>query len=233
MTTRWSVVLAAQALPSSESAAALETLCRAYWYPLFAYVRSLGHPAHDAEDLTQEFFARLLAKEYLRAADREKGRFRTFLRVCLKRFLANEWDRQRAAKRGGGQRATSLDAAVAEQRYATELTTGVSPDRIYERQWAMTLLEQAMTRLRLEYTETGKAEEFDHLKVTLTAERGTIPYVTLAGALNSSEGATRVAVHRLRKRFRELFRATVADTVSDRADVDDEVRHIANVLGET
>lgn len=231
VTTRWSVVLAARGKSSPESAAALETLCRAYWYPLYAYVRGSGHSPHDAQDLTQEFFARLLAKDYLQAADREKGRFRTFLRVCLKRFLANEWDRQRAAKRGGGERPTSLDAAVAEQRYATELTTGVPPDRLYERQWAMALLEQAMARLRAEYTDTARVAEFEQLKSALTAERGAIPYAELAAALNTSEGAARVAVHRLRKRYRELFRAAVADTVSEPGDVDDEVRHIATVLG--
>ncbi len=231
VTTRWSVVLAAQEKSSPESAAALETLCRAYWYPLYVYVRGSGHSPHDSQDLTQEFFARLLAKDYLQAADREKGRFRTFLRVCLKRFLANEWDRQRAAKRGGGEHPTSLDAAVAEQRYATELTTGVPPDRLYERQWAMALLEQAMARLRAEYTDTARVAEFEQLKSALTAERGTIPYAELAAALNTTEGAARVAVHRLRKRYRELFRAAVADTVSEPGDVDDEVRHIATVLG--
>lgn len=231
VTTHWSVVLAAQEKSSPESAAALETLCRAYWFPLYAYVRGSGHSPHDAQDLTQEFFARLLAKDYLQAADREKGRFRTFLRVCLKRFLANEWDRQRAAKRGGGERPTSLDVALAEQRYATELTTGVPPDRLYERQWAMTLLEQALARLRAEYTAADKTVEFDQLKSTLTAERGAIPYAAMALALNTSEGAARVAVHRLRKRYRELFRATVADTVSEPGEVDDEVRHLAGVLG--
>ena len=231
VTTRWSVVLAAQEKSSPESAAALETLCRAYWYPLYAFVRGSGHSPHDAEDLTQGFFARLLAKDYLQAADREKGRFRTFLRVCLKRFLANEWDRQRALKRGGGERTTSLDAAVAEQRYATELTTGVAPDRLYERQWAMTLLEQTMARLRAEYTASGRLTEFEQLKSALTAERGAIPYAELAAALGSTEGATRVAVHRLRKRYRELFRATVADTVSEPGEVDDEVRHLVTVLG--
>jgi RNA polymerase sigma factor (sigma-70 family) len=232
VTTRWSVVLAARERSSPESAAALETLCRAYWQPLYAYVRGSGHAPHDAQDLTQEFFARLLAKDYLQAADREKGRFRTFLRVCLKRFLANEWDRARAAKRGGGgERPTSLEAAVAEQRYATELATGVSPDRLYERQWAMALLEQTMARLRAEYTDTARVAEFEQLKSALTAERGAIPYAELAAALNTTEGAARVAVHRLRKRYRELFRAAVADTVSEPGDVDDEVRHIVGVLG--
>jgi RNA polymerase sigma-70 factor (ECF subfamily) len=231
VSTRWSVVLAAQEKSSPESAAALETLCRAYWYPLYAYVRGSGHSPHDAQDLTQEFFARLLANDYLLAANREKGRFRTFLRVCIKRFLANEWDRQRAVKRGGGERPTSLNAVGAEQRYATELTAGVPPDRLYERQWAMALLDQAMTRLRAEYTDTARVAEFDQLKSALTAERGAIPYAALAAALNTTEGAARVAVHRLRKRYRELFRATVADTVSEADEVDDEVRYVVGVLG--
>ena len=231
VTTRWSVVLAARGKSSPESATALETLCRAYWQPLYAYVRGSGHAPHDAQDLTQEFFARLLAKDFLRAASREKGRFRTFLRVCLKRFLANEWDRQRALKRGGGEPTTSLDTAVAEQRFAAELAAGEPPDRLYERQWAMTLLEQAMVRLRSDYTAAGKVAEFEQLKSTLTAERGQIPYAALAAALGTTEGTARVAVHRLRKRYREMFRAAVADTVSEPEEVDDEVRHLATVLG--
>jgi RNA polymerase sigma factor (sigma-70 family) len=233
VTTRWSVVLAAQNHAAPDSSVALETLCRAYWYPLYALVRRQGHSPHDAQDLTQAFFARLLQKDYLRAAAKEKGRLRTFLSVALKRFLANEWDRGRAQKRGGGVPLVSFDAGLAEQRYQQEGADALSPDRIYERQWAMTLLEQALTRLRAEYAAAGKEAEFEQLKVVLTAERGAIPYATLAAALGISEGATRVAVHRLRKRFRELFRATIADTVDDAAEVEDELRYVARVLGET
>jgi RNA polymerase sigma-70 factor (ECF subfamily) len=233
VTTRWSVVLAAQNHAAPASVAALETLCRAYWYPLYALVRRQGHSPHDAQDLTQEFFARLLQKDYLRAAAKEKGRLRTFLSVALKRFLANEWDRVRAQKRGGGVPLVSIDADQAEQRYQLEPSAALSPDHIYERQWAMTLLQQAMTRLREEYATAGKEAEFEKLKGTLTAERGAIPYLDLATALGTSEGATRVAVHRLRKRFRELFRATIADTVEEMAEVEDEVRYVARVLGET
>ena len=233
LTTHWSVVLAAKDKSSPESAAALEVLCRGYWYPLYAFVRRQGHSPSDAQDLTQEFFARLLAKEYLQAADREKGRFRTFLWVALRRFLANEWDRARRLKRGGGHTPLSLDTTAAEERYAAEGSDGVPPDRLYERRWARTLLEQALARLRAEYAAAGKTTEFERFKGVLTAERGGIPYTELATALNLGEGATRVAVHRLRKRFRELFRATVAETVGAPDEVDDELRHVVGLLSET
>jgi RNA polymerase sigma factor (sigma-70 family) len=232
VTTRWSIVLAARDKTSPASAEALEAICRAYWYPLYALVRRQGHAPHDAQDLTQEFFARLLQKDYLRAADREKGRLRTFLHVALKRFLANEWDRLRAQKRGGGVAPVSFDTAMAEERYLQHGSDALSAERIYERQWAMTLLEQALARLRAEYQAARKEAEFDQLKGTLTAERGAIPYAELAARLNSTEGAARVAVHRVRKRFRDLFRAIIADTVDNPAEVDDEVRYVARVLGE-
>jgi len=231
-TTRWSVVLKARDQSCPDSAAALETLCRAYWYPLYACVRRQGHSPPDAQDLTQEFFARLLAKDYLRVVAPEKGRFRAFLRVALRRFLANQWDRVRARKRGGGQAPFPLDGALAEQRYGQEQASVLGPDRIYERRWAMTLLEQTTNRLRADYAAAGKTAEFDHLKVFLTAERGAIPYGEVAAALKSTEGAARVAVHRLRKRFREVFRAAVADTVSEPGEVDDELRHVVAVLSE-
>lgn len=233
VTTRWSVVLAARDKSSPLAAGALETICRAYWYPIYELVRREGHPPHDAQDLTQEFFARLLEKDYLQAADREKGRLRTFLRVALKRFLLNEWDRLRAQKRGGGAAPVSFDTAVAEARYLQQGSEALSAERIYERQWAMTLLEQALTRLRSEYEASGKSGEFEKLKTTLTAERGAIPYAELAAGLGINEGAARVSVHRLRKRFRDVFRAVIADTVDDAAEVDDEVRYVARLLGES
>jgi RNA polymerase sigma factor (sigma-70 family) len=230
--THWSVVLAAKDNSGPHSAAALEELCRAYWYPLYAYVRRQGRSSHDAQDLTQEFFARLVQKDYLRAAAPEKGRFRTFLRVALQRFLANEWDRIRALKRGGGHSPISLDGLTAEERYRYERADNLSADRIYERRWAMTLLEQTMSSLRNEYTGLGKTTEFATLKSTLTADRGTIAYDDIAAALKTTEGAARVAVHRMRKRFRELFRATVAETVSEPGEVEDELRYLAGVLRE-
>ena len=230
VTTHWSVVLSARQRDSPQSAAALETLCRTYWYPLYAYVRRQGHSPPDAQDLTQEFFARLLQKDYLKAAAREKGRFRTFLLVALKRFLANEWDRVRAQKRGGGVLPLSLDTELAEERYRIEPVEGATADRIYERRWALTLLDRTMTRLREEFTGAGKAEEFKRLKACLTAERGDISYAEIAGALGQSEGTVRVAVHRLRKRFREVFREEIAQTVSSVEDIDEEVRYLMGVL---
>jgi RNA polymerase sigma-70 factor (ECF subfamily) len=230
LTTHWSVVMSAREKNSEQAAAALEALCRTYWYPLYVYVRRFGRSAPDAQDLTQEFFARLLEKDYLRAADRTKGRFRTFLLVALKRFLANQWDRAHAEKRGGGGVPVPFDTAFAESRYAIDSTTPQSADHEYERRWAMTLLEQAMTRLRSEYEQAGRTKEFEQLKEYLTSERGAIPYPAIATMLNVAESGARGAVHRLRKRFRELFRAQIADTVSDASAVDDEVRHVVAAL---
>ncbi len=230
LTTHWSVVLAARNKSSPESAAALEALCSAYWYPLYAYVRRQGHSPHDAQDLTQEFFARLLQKDYLKAAAREKGRFRTFLIVALKRFLANEWDRLRAQKRGGGQAVVPLDTEVAEQRYRVEPVEGATADRVFERRWALTLLDRTMARLREEFSSMGKNQDFDCLKSCLTAERGEISYAEIATKLGISEGAARVAVHRLRRRFREVFREEIAHTVSSAEEIDEEVRYLMGVL---
>jgi RNA polymerase sigma factor (sigma-70 family) len=224
------VVLSARKNDSPQSAAALETLCRTYWYPLYAYVRRQGHIPPDAQDLTQEFFARLLEKDYLKAAAQEKGRFRTFLIVALKRFLANEWDRVRAQKRGGGQPLLSLDTELAEQRYRIESVEGSTAERLFERRWALTLLDRTMKQLREEFAAAGKVGEFDVLKACLTAERGEISYAEVAAALGLSEGAARVTVHRLRKRFREVFRAEIAHTVASPEEIEEEVRYLMSVL---
>ncbi len=229
VTTRWSVVLTAQGQPSARADLALETLCRAYWYPLYAYVRRSGRGPHDAQDLTQEFFARLLAREWLQAVVRERGQFRTFLLVALKRFLANEWHRAIAQKRGGGAALLTLDTVDAEQRYAREPV--LTPDQVFDRRWAMTLLEQTLERLCAEFTAAGKDREFEAYKDWLTAARGEIPYAKLAAQLDTSEGAARVGVHRLRKRFRELFRENIQQTVADPAAVEEEIRHLVSVLG--
>ncbi len=216
---------------SPQSADALEKLCRTYWYPLYAYVRRLGHSPPDAEDLTQEFFGRLLAKNYLEAADREKGRFRTFLLVALKRFLANEWDRARTQKRGGGQMPLPLDTALAEHKYESEaVLPDVSADLIFERRWALTLLDQTMARLRAEFEQAGKSSEFARLKGFLTLDRNEAPYAQVAVEMGSTEGAVRVAVHRLRKRFRELFREEIAHTVARGEEIEEELRHLLSVL---
>ena len=226
VTTRWSVVLAAQDRSSPDSAAALDMLCRAYWYPLYAYVRGTGRAPDDAQDLTQEFFARLLARDWLRVVLPEKGRFRTFLLVAMKRFLTNEWHRGTRQKRGGGQQLLSLDTA--ETRFAAE--PPLAPDELYDRRWAMTLLDETLARLEQEFEHAGRKHEFDCLKEWLTAERGSIPYAQIAVTLATTEGAARVAVHRLRKRFRELFRQSIAETVASAGDVDTELRYLAAVL---
>ncbi len=230
VTTHWTVVLSARARNSAESDQALETLCRAYWYPLYAYVRRQGHGPHDAQDLTQEFFSRLLQADYLKSVAREKGRFRTFLLVALKRFLANEWDRARAQKRGGGQVHLSLDTSTAETRYQIEPAAELSADGIYDRRWALTLLEQTMARLRGEFADAGKTAEFERLKVFLTAEKGSVDYGAVARELGQSEGALRVNIHRLRRRFREVFREGIAHTVSGPGELEAEVRHLMAAL---
>jgi RNA polymerase sigma-70 factor (ECF subfamily) len=231
VTTRWSVVMTARDDVSPESAEALETLCKGYWFPLYAFVRRMGYSAHDAQDLTQEFFARLLQKEWLHAAERDRGRFRSFLIMVLKRFLANERDKMTAEKRGGGQVLVPIDADLAEARYLTDPTPALPADHLYERRWALALIDQAMARLRGEYEKDGRGEDFARLKEYLTAEGGAMPYAQIAQEIGTSEGTARVAVHRLRKRFREAFRATVADTVSSGEEVEEEMRYVVEVLG--
>ena len=228
--THWSVVLAARGGDEAASLRALETLCRAYWYPLYAYLRRQGHAPHDAQDLTQGFFARLLEKHYLDAADRDKGRFRSFLLMAFKRFLAKEWERHRAQKRGGSKAMLSLDSEMAERRYQGEGAEHLAPDRIYERRWALTLLDQALATLRQDYQALGRAAEFDCLKEHLTAERGEIPYAEVAERLGMAEGTARAAVHRLRSRFRAVFRVEIARTVAVPEEVEDEVRYLRRVL---
>jgi len=229
-TTRWTMVLAAGRRSSPEAARALEDLCRAYWYPLYAYVRRRGQSKAEAEDLTQAFFARLLEKDFLRSAAREKGRFRTFMLVAFQRFCANEWDRARAQKRGSGQVILSLNLDTAERRYHAEPADELSADRIFERRWALTLIEQTIARLRREYEVAGKGGDFDQLKTFLTADSGAIPYAELSVKLGQNEGSLRVAVHRLRKRFRELFRQEIAQTVSSPDEIDGELRYLLSVL---
>jgi len=230
--TRWTVVLSASDTGSPDAGAALESLCQTYWYPLYAYARRLGQAPHDAQDLTQEFFARLLEKHWLANADREKGRFRSFLLIAFKRFLANEWDRARAQKRGGQAAHLPLDTSLAESRYETEPPAGLPADRLYERRWALTLLDQTMARLRGEFEQSGHVPEFEQLKRFLTADKSTIAYADVARDLGLSAGAARVAVHRLRRRFREVFREEVTHTVAAAEEVDEELRHLLAALAE-
>jgi len=227
--TRWSVVLAATQRPSPESAAALEVICRAYWYPLYAYVRRCGQSAHDAQDLTQEFFCRLLEKNWLDAADRGKGKLRSFLIVALKNFMSNEWRRASAQRRGGGQAPTHFDTAFAESRYAAD-SHALAPDETFDQQWALTLLDLTVNRLRAEFAAVGKPGDFAALKGCLMAGRGAIDYAAVAKQLGLNEGAARVAVHRLRKRFREIYREEISQTLADGADLDMELHHLATAL---
>lgn len=215
---------------SPEALGSLEVLCRQYWPPLYAYVRRGGHTAHDAQDLTQEFFARLLQKDWLTAADRERGRFRSFLLMALKRFLANEWDRTQARKRGGGAGVICLDTELAESLYAVHAAS-LPAESLYDRRWALTLLETVMNRLQQEHEAAGRGEDYHLLKPSLTAERGGVDYEALGAALKMEPASARSAVHRLRKRFREVFREEVSATVADADDVEDEMRAVITALG--
>jgi RNA polymerase sigma-70 factor (ECF subfamily) len=228
--TRWSLVLAAGCGDAPEAQAALAVLCQTYWYPLYAYVRRSGHPADEARDLTQEFFARLLEKRYLRAADAERGRFRSFLLTAFKHFLSRERHRARALKRGGGRRMLSLDFEQGESRFRLEPSTDVTPETIYERRWALTLLDRVIARLRDDFERAGKRDEFDRLKVFLTGEAAAPPYREVAAELGTTEGAVKVAVHRLRRKFRDIVLAEIAQTVTAPEDAEDELRHLFEAI---
>ena len=224
--TRWSVVLAAAA----EAEDALATLCRAYWYPLYAFLRRQGLSTHDAEDVTQGFFAHLFGKAALANVDRAKGRFRTFLLASLKHFLADERDRANAQKRGGGQAVISLDACEAEERYALEASE-LSPDKLFDRRWAIAVIERALARLGAEYSDAGKGALFSALKPLLTAPGTARPYAEIGSEFGMNEGAVKIAVHRLRQRYGAALRAEIAETVGTAEEVDEELRHLLDALG--
>ncbi len=229
-TTHWTVVLLGGRAPAPGASQALSVLCQSYWSPIYAYVRRRGYSAPDAQDLTQEFFARLLAKNYLRQVDRTKGRFRSFLLAAVNHFLANEWDRTQAAKRGGGNILLPLDIGSAENRYVADSAPTLDPEKCFERRWALDLLERVLAQLRNEYAGSGRAELFDLLKEALTAGKSSAPYAVLAVQLQMSEGAVKVAVHRLRRRYRELLRAEIAQTVASENEIDDEIRYLFAAL---
>ena len=229
--THWSVVLRAAGGPSTASEQALEQLCRSYWYPLYAFVRRRGHTVDEAQDLTQEFFCRLLEKRFLDAVDRSKGKFRSYLLGALEHFLANEWRRSQARKRGGGRVIFSLDDEEAESRYAAEPADGLTPEKMYERRWAMTLLEQALKRLQDECAANGKEQLFEQLKTTFWGERAEAGYAAIAAQLDMTEGALKVAAHRLRQRYGQLLREAIAQTVDDPGKIDEEVRCLFAALG--
>lgn len=230
VTTHWSVVLAAGDSSVPGAQAALEKLCRTYWYPLYVYVRREGNSPEDAQDLTQDFFARLLEKNYLAKADPDRGKFRTFLLRSLKNFLVNEWKRAGRLKRGGGLEFLSIDADAAEDRYAMEAPDKVNPDGEYETRWAVTLIEQVLAALRQEFNAADKGRLFEELKGFIWGDKSCASYAEIAVPLNLSEGTVKVAVHRLRQRFRELLRAEVAHTVARPEDIDGELRHLISVL---
>jgi DNA-directed RNA polymerase specialized sigma24 family protein len=230
VTTQWSMVLAAGGSDTTHAQDALARLCQTYWHPLYAYVRRVGYSSHDAQDLTQEFFARLLEKKYLAAANESRGRFRSFLLSSLKHFLANEWDKAGAQKRGGHQVPISIDAAAAETSCQWEPADHVTADKIYERRWALTLLEGVMRRLREDYARSGKENLFDQLKPTLTEASRAVRYAEIATRLNAGEGAVKVAVYRLRQRYREVLRAEIAETVASPGEVEDELRNLFAAL---
>jgi RNA polymerase sigma-70 factor (ECF subfamily) len=229
-TTHWSVVQTAGERETPESSQALEALCRAYWYPLYAYVRRAGHSPQDAEDLTQAFFARFLEKQWVVEADRNRGRFRSFLLSSLKHFLANEWDKARAEKRGGRVKFIPLNSDTAETRYRREPADTATPDREFDRRWALALLDTVLSRLQQEYADEGKSGLFDRLKGTLGGDRSGLPYARLGEQLQMSEGAVKVAVHRLRQRYRVILRSEIANTVSTSDEVEAELKELFAAL---
>jgi len=224
------MVLAAGDSAAPGAQEALEELCRAYWYPLYAYVRRRGHSPEDSQDLTQAFFARFLAKKYLRGADPERGRFRSFLLTSLKHFLVNEWEKERAEKRGGSHTVLSWDEQSPEDRYRAEPSDHLTPDRVFEKRWAVALLDNVLTRLRGEFSASNKLRLFEELKVFLWGGQDGRSYAELAGQLGTSEGAIKVSVHRLRQRYLEVLRAEVAQTLASRSDVEAELRYLIAVF---
>jgi RNA polymerase sigma factor (sigma-70 family) len=230
-TTHWSVVLAAGHDSTPGAQEALEKLCSAYWYPLYAYVRRHGHSPEDAQDLTQAFFAKLLEKKSLRHAQQERGRFRTFLLTALKNFLSHEWERAKAAKRGGGSIHLSWDQTSAEERYGLEPVSDLTPEKIFEQGWALTLFQQALARLRDESTAAGKGDRFEQLKGFLTDEPAEGAYKAIAERLGMSSDSVAVSVHRLRQRYGELVREAIAQTVANPAEAQDELRYLISLIG--
>ena len=229
-TTHWSVVSAAGKPESTKYRQALETLCQTYWFPLYAYLRRQGHSCHQAEDYTQAFFVYLLEKRGLRLADPKQGKFRSFLLAALKNFVANELDYVHAQKRGGGEKILSLDIEDAEQKYGLEPIHQLSPEKIFERSWAMTVLNRTMTALQDEFAGKGKQKLFENLKVYLTVKKSPISYRDAATQLNISEAAVKVTVHRLRKRYRELLRNEIAQTVTTEEEISEEIRELFAAL---
>lgn len=224
------MILTAGQNDTTRAHAALENLCRTYWHPLYAYVRRCGRSPEDAQDLTQEFFARLLERRWIERADQQKGKFRSFLLTAMNHFLADEWDKSRAQKRGGGVPVLPLQLDTAETRYGYEPANQTTPEQDYERRWALALLEEVLHRLAAEYRQEGRAELFTKLHPCLVGERDTQPYASLATTLGVSEGTVKSAVHRLRQRYRQLLREEIAHTVAGPGEVDAELHHLFAAL---
>jgi RNA polymerase sigma-70 factor (ECF subfamily) len=230
-TTHWTVVLAAGRRHTPQSDGALEELCRTYWFPLYAYVRRRGHNKEDSEDLTQAFFARFLEKNYLAGLNAERGRFRAFLLASLKHFLANEWDKSQRQKRGGGVTPLSLDWQTADTQFQVAAANEPSPDQAFDREWALALLAKVIGRLQTECEKDGQGKQFAELKIFLTAGKGAVPHADAAKKLGMDETAVRVAVHRLRKRYRALLRDEISQTLADESQVDDELQALFGAFG--
>jgi RNA polymerase sigma factor (sigma-70 family) len=230
-TTHWSLILAARDRDEPRSREALAALCQSYWQPIYAYIRRHDNDPHAAEDLTQAFFASLLEPGALAGVDPKKGKFRAFLLASCRHFLGHRRDHDRALKRGGGKLPLSIDARDAEGRYLRELAHHITPEALFVRRWALTLLDGVLDDLRGEYTGSGKSELFDSLKATLTGDSRSAPYAEIAERLGMTEGAVQVAVHRLRRSYRAALRARIAATVADPADIEEEIRDLFAALG--
>ena len=231
VTTHWSLVLRAAQTDEATAQEALSELCQTYWRPLYCFIRWQGQAPHEAEDLTQAFFARLLEKNYVADARQERGKFRSFLLTAVKRFMANEWDREHAQKRGGFRQTVEIDQAMAEAHLDAELKHELTPETRFERQWAVTLLERTMARLREEYIDTGRAKLFEHLSACLTREEAAGTYAEIARELRLSEASVKQAGYRLRARYREILRAEIGKTVATPQEIDEELRSLFACFG--
>ncbi|MCI0539235.1 MAG: ECF-type sigma factor [Verrucomicrobiales bacterium] len=231
-TTHWSVVLLAGQADLAQSAQALEILCRTYWYPVYSFIRHKGYDVHETHDLTQAFFARLIEKNYVEAADSEKGKFRTFLLTAVTRFLANEQDRAHALKRGGGDTALSLDEEDAEGRFLHEPIHGQAPDKLYDQAWARQVLSVVLDRLRAEFDRAGRTNRFEELKTFLVDDKGALSYAEAAARLGLTPSAVKTGIHRLRQRYAQLIREEIAQTVDDPAQVETEIQYLIDALTE-
>jgi len=229
-TTSWTLVQAAAVNPTADSRQALATLCQVYWHPVYAFIRRNGYDRDQSQDLSQQFFAVLLEKNFLLDADQERGRFRSFLLTAVKHFLANEWDREHALKRGGGRIPVSIDLVVAEEWYEPAAIEEATPESLFERRWALSLLEQVLVKLRAEFSVAGKSDHFDNLLVFLNRESDSARYDEVAGQMGLSAGALRMAVHRMRRKYGELLRAEIAETVATPEEVEEEIRFLLATL---